>query len=109
MIVWNIDWIMVLTFIVATFLPLLVAVVSTKLTNGRTKGILLAVLAFVTSLLSGILDALVKNEPYDIGAQLVLLLSVFAWSVASYFGVWRAKGSSGESIADTVTNTVGRT
>lgn len=108
MIVWNVDWILVLTFVVATVLPLLVALVSTKLTDGKTKGILLAVLALVTSLASGILDALTSGGTYDIGAQLQLLLGVFVWSVASYFGVWRAKDKNGVSIADKVTLNVGR-
>jgi hypothetical protein len=109
MIIWNVDWVMVLTFVVATLLPLLVAIVSTKLTDGKTKGILLAVLALATSILSGILDALVSGGTYDVGKQLVVLLGVFAWSVASYFGVWRAKGSDGESVTDKLTASVGRT
>ena len=109
MIVWNVDWVLVLTFVVATLLPLIVATVSTKLTDGKTKGILLAALALVTAVLSGILDALVTGGTYDLGANLQLLLGVFVWSVASYFGVWRGKGKDGESIADKVTANVGRT
>lgn len=109
MIVWNVDWILVLTFVVATVLPLLVAIVSTDQTNGKRKGILLAVLALVTSVLSGILDALVNQTEYDLGGQLVVLLGVFAWSVASYFGIWRAKGDDGKSITDKLTTDVGRT
>lgn len=109
MIVWNLDWIMVLTFVVATVLPLLVAMTSTKLTDGKTKGILLAVLALATSLLSGILDALTTGAVYDVGANLQLLLGVFIWAVASYFGIWRAKGKDGLSITDKITANVGRT
>ncbi|AYD87374.1 membrane protein [Microbacterium phage ValentiniPuff] len=109
MIVWNVDWILVLTFVVATVLPLLVAIVSTDQTNGKRKGILLAVLALVTSVLSGILDALVNGTEYDLGGNLVLLLGVFAWSVASYFGVWRGKGDDGQSVTDKLTSNVGRT
>lgn len=110
MINWNVDWVLVLTFVVATVLPLLVAIVSTKLTSGKKKGILLAVLALVTSLLSGILDALVNGTVFDFGRQLLVLLGVFAWSVASYFGVFRAEGSGGSpSIAAVLTEKVGRT
>jgi len=104
MIVWDVNWVTVLTFIVATVLPLLVAVVSTKVTASRTKGILLAVLALITGLASGILDALVTGDEYNVGEQLMLLLGVFAWAVASYFGIWRAAGPDGEpSVAQRLT------
>lgn len=109
MIVWNVDWITVLTFVVATVLPLLVAIVSTKETDSRRKGIILAVLSLVTSVLSGILDALVNGTEYDLGGQLVILLDVFAWAVVSYFGIWRAEGKDGQSVTDKLTANVGRT
>jgi len=110
MIVWNVDWIMVLTFVVATVLPLLVAIVTTKVTSSKAKGLLLAVLALITSVTSGILNALITGEPYDLGGQLVLLLGVFSWAVASYFGIWRAEGPGGEpSVADKLNANVGRT
>lgn len=109
MIVWNVDWVLLLTFVVSTILPLLVAIVSTKDTSSKRKGILLALLAFLTSLLGGILDALVQGTEYDIGKQLVVLLGVFAWSVVSYFGIWRAEGENNSpSIAEKLTADVGR-
>lgn len=110
MIVWNIDWVLVLTFVVSTLLPLLVAIVSTDKTSGKRKGVLLAVLALATTVLSGILEALTSGGTYDLGQGLMLALGVFAWSVASYFGIWRAKGSEGQpSIAEKITSNVGRT
>jgi len=103
MIVWDIDVVTVLTFVVATVLPLLVAIVSTKETSSLRKGLLLAALSFVTGLLSGILDALVSGSEYRVGEQLATLLEVFVWAVASYFGIWRAARSDGKSIASRLT------
>lgn len=103
-IVFQPDWTLILTFAVGTFLPLLVALVSTKVTSSKTKGFLLAALALVTSIVSGILDALLTNQPYDLSQNLLLFGGTFVWSVASYFGVWRAEGKDGQpSIAAKVT------
>jgi predicted membrane-bound spermidine synthase len=103
-IVFDIDWTYVLTFLVGTFLPLVVAIVSTKVTSAKAKGILLALLSLVTSIASGILDALLTASPYDLGQNILLFGGTFVWAVASYFGIWRAEGKGGQpSIATKLT------
>jgi hypothetical protein len=106
---WNVDWITILQFVVATLLPLAVAIVTTKVTSSLVKGILLAVFALATTVLSAILDALISGIAVDLGQVLSGALATFVWAVVSYFGIWRAETKSGPSIADRLNADVGRT
>lgn len=106
---WDIDWIAILNFVVGTVLPLLVAVVTTKVTSSLVKGLLLAGFAFLTTVLTAILDALVSQTPLELGGLLASALTTFAWAVVAYFGIWRAEGKDGVSIADRLNANVGRT
>lgn len=109
LITWDVDWILVLQFIVATLLPLLVAIVSTKVTSAKVKGLLLAVFSFLATVITAILDALVNQTPLDLGQTILLAGGTFAWAVVSYFGIWRAQGTDGApSIAAKLTDGVGR-
>lgn len=110
MLEFNIDWIVVLQFVIATLLPLLVAVVTTKVTSGKVKGVLLALFAFLTTVLTAIVEALISGATLDVGALLLTAGGTFAWAVISYFGIWRATGPAGDpSIAEKITANVGRT
>lgn len=102
LITFNIDWILVLTFIVSALLPLVVGLVTNKVTSPVRKGVLLAVLAFITSILSEILAALVAGEAYDVGAGLAKWLAILVTAIASYFGILSRPKSDGESIAAAV-------
>lgn len=108
-ITWNPDWVLVLQFVVGTVLPLLVAIVTTKETNSLRKGILLALFALLTTVLTAILEALTTGVAVDLGGVLLGALTTFAWAVVSYFGIWRAEGKDGVSIADRLNANVGRT
>lgn len=98
MIEFNIDWIIVLQFVVASLLPLLVAIVTTKVTSPKAKAVLLAVLAFFTGLLTEIVAALVNGTVYDLGSGLFNALAIFIVSVATYFGIWSREGKNAPSV-----------
>lgn len=109
MIEFTVNWILIFTFVVGTVLPLLVAIVSTKVTSSKKKGILLALFALLTSVLSGVIDALVNGTVYDLAQNFVVFGGVFAWAVVSYFGIFRATNTEGVSITSSLTENVGRT
>lgn len=109
MIEFNIDWILVLQFVIATLLPLLVGIVTTRVTSPAAKAVLLAVLSFIAGILTEITQALVNGEVYDVGAGLLRFLSIFVVSVATYFGLWSRPTATGPSITAKLTDDVGRT
>lgn len=109
MIEFNIDWILVLQFVIATVLPLLVGIVTTKVTSPARKAILLAVLAFFAGILTEIVDALVRDAVYDVGAGLLRFGSILVVAIAMHFGVWSRPTSSGTSVSNTLQTSVGRT
>lgn len=102
LITFNLDLVLVLTFIVGTLLPLLVGLITAKVTSPARKAVLLAALSFVTSILSEILTALQEEQPYDVGHGLIKFLAIFVVAVATYFGVWSRPKSNGESVAEIV-------
>lgn len=109
MLVFDINWIAVLTFAIGTLLPLLVGIVTTKVTSPARKAVYLALLSFAASILTEIVNALTSGEAYNVGAGLLAFGAIFVLSVASYFGVWSRPTSSGESISAKLVNSVGRT
>lgn len=107
----NIDGstlVLLLTFIVSTVLPLLVGIVTTRVTSPAAKAVTLAVLSFAASIISEIVDALVTESPYDLIAGLFKFGAIFLVAVGTYFGVWSRPLASGTSISSKLVNDVGR-
>ena len=94
MIDFNLDWVQILTFVVAILLPLLVGLVTKVVTSPGTKAILLALLAAAAGLLSELVTALTTGATYDLGAALVTWLGIFIVAVATHFGLWKPTGVS---------------
>lgn len=108
MITFDINWILVLQFVVATVLPLLVGIVTTKVTAPNIKAIVLAGLALISGVLTEILNALISQTPYDLGAGLASFVTIFIVSIAMHFGVWSRPGADGApSISQRVQENVG--
>lgn len=108
MITFNIDWILVLQFALATVLPLAVGIVTTKVTAPNVKAVVLAFFALLAGIGTEILNALVNATPYDVGAGLLTAGASFIVAVAIHFGVWSRPNKDGVSVADRVAE-VGRT
>ncbi|GMA31618.1 hypothetical protein [Litorihabitans aurantiacus] len=94
MLTFSIDPALVIALLVSTVLPVLVGLVTTRVTSGGRKATLLAGLALVTSLLTELGSAIAADQPYDVGLGLLLALPVFVVSVAMHYGLWKPVGAS---------------
>lgn len=98
-----------LQLVVSVFLPLLVGIVTTKVTSPAKKAVTLAALSGITAIVSAIVSALVEHTPLDIVMLVLGVFASFVVAVATYFGVWSRPTSSGESVSAKIVANVGRT
>lgn len=75
-------------------LPLLVGLVTTRVTNGGIKAIALAALSVGINLLSELGTAITAGTAYDLGAALLAGLGTFLVAVGMHYGLWKPTGSS---------------
>lgn len=101
--------IFLLQLVVSVFLPLLVGVVTTKVTSPAKKAVTLAGLSGITAIVSAIVSALVNGTPLDLVMLILGVFASFVIAVATYFGVWSRPTSSGESVSGMIVANVGRT
>lgn len=109
MINFDIDWVGVLTFIVGFVIPVLVGIITSKVTSPARKAVALALLSFFASIITEIVNALASQQAYNVGDGLLKFGAIFVVAVASYFGVWSRPTSSGTSISSRLVNSVGNT
>lgn len=88
----TLDPLAVVQLLIAFILPVLVGLVTTRVTSGALKAWLLAGLSLVTALLVELARALTAGETYDLGIALLTALPAFVVSVSSHYGLWRATG-----------------
>ena len=91
-IVFTLDPLMVVQFVIAFVLPVFVGFVTTRVTSGGVKAWLLAGLSLVTSLAVELARALSAGEVYDLGFALFAALPAFVVSVAGHYGLWKPAG-----------------
>lgn len=91
-IIFTFDWAVAVQIVLAVILPILVGLVTTRVTKGSIKAWLLAGLTLVTSLLTQLAVALSNNVPFDLGMALLAAIPAFAISVATYYGLWKPTG-----------------
>lgn len=94
-VVFTIDPATVIQLLLAVILPIVVGLVTTRVTRGSVKAWLLAGLTMVTALLVGLGDAVAGNAVFDLGKALFLALPQFCISVAMYYGLWKPSGIGG--------------
>lgn len=110
----EINWtpatlIFVLQLVVAVFLPILVALVTTKVTSPFRKALALAALSFIAALVGAIVEALVNQTSLDLIMLIIGLFANFVIAVSSYFGLWsRPKTVGGTSISQDLVANAGR-
>jgi hypothetical protein len=88
-------WVQLLTLLVSLVLPLLVAVVTTRLASPGLKAVVLAFLAALTGFGSELLDALVNHTAYDVGAAVFAWTYSFILAVVAHFGALKPAGVTG--------------
>lgn len=88
-IIFNLPPALVIGLLVSTILPILVGLVTTRLTNGGIKAVVLAGLSAATGLLTELGNSITAGVAYDLGTGLVLALTAFLIAVAMHFGLWK--------------------
>ena len=104
-VVFSLDWAIVIQIVLAVFLPILVGLVTTRVTKGSIKAWLLAGLTLATSVLTQLGQAIAAGTAFDIGLALLAVIPAFAISVATYYGLWKPTGV-GQSAQDVETTTL---
>lgn len=94
MIDFNLDAIQIVTFLVATVSPLLVGLVTTRVTAASTKAWLLAAIAAVTGFGSEFLATVTEGGVYDVGTGLVTAITAFLIAVGLHYGLYKPVGAS---------------
>ncbi|QHB47196.1 holin [Arthrobacter phage AppleCider] len=100
--VFNFDPWSLLQLFVGAVLPLLVGLITTRMTAGNKKSILLLGLSIVTSALTELLSWYLggQNGVFDVFQWLVMALLSFVVGVGLHFGFYKTPGKDGVSIAD---------
>lgn len=88
----TLDPLAVVQLVIAFVLPVLVGLVTTRVTSSAAKAWLLALLSLVTSLLVELARSLGEGVTYDLGVALVAALPAFVVSVATHYGLWKPTG-----------------
>lgn len=97
---YSLDTIQLLTLAVGTVLPVLVGLVTTRVTHPGAKAVTLAFLSAVTALGTEALTAAQEAATYDIGRGLTMALGVWVVAVATHYGLWKPTGAAAV-VADT--------
>lgn len=81
------------------FLPLIVALVTTRLTASRWQAIILAALAAVDGLLTEALQSHAQNDPFNLVSSAITAVGAFAIGVGLHYGLWKPTGTSSALLA----------
>lgn len=86
--------------LISVVLPVLVGLVTTRVTHAGTKAVLLLAL----SGLNGLLVEVANPGPgFDLGTAAVLTLVAFATGVLAHFGLWKPAGVAGRAQDSLIT------
>ena len=94
-ITFSLDPSLAVQLFVAVVLPLLVGIVTNRVTSSARKAVLLALLAFVASIANELLTAINAGVDFDLGRSVLLFGGTFLVSVGTYFGFWKPTGAAG--------------
>lgn len=85
---------------ISVILPVLVGLVTTRVTHAGIKAVLLLAL---TALNGFLVELQAGGEGYDLGTAIVLWAVSFGTAVLSHFGLWKPTGVSGKAQDSLVT------
>lgn len=91
---------------ISVALPVLVGLVTTRVTHAGTKAVLLLALTAANGFL---IELQAGGEGYDLGTAVTLTLVSFGTAVLSHFGLWKPTGISGAAQDHLVTARSSRT
>lgn len=102
-VVFNLTPALVIGLLVSTVLPILVGLVTTRVTSSGVRAGALAALAAITGLLTELLASINAGVAYDLGSGLVLALTAFIVAVAMHYGLWKPTTVSAKAQSVLVT------
>lgn len=79
---------------IGVVLPVLVGLVTTRVTSSGTKAVLLL---FLTALNGFLVELANPGDDYQLGSAVVLWAVSFATGVLMHFGLWKPTGLSGKA------------
>lgn len=85
----NLPPALLIGLLVSTVLPILVGLVTTRVTSPGVKAVTLAGLAALLGLLTELLNSINTGTVYDLGTGLILALTSFLIAVAMHYGLWK--------------------
>lgn len=88
------DLVGLLTFVVNMALPLLVSLVTTRVTSAARKAVLLLALSAVSMIVVSALRAVVSGAPWEWIPVLMNVGIAFLFAVALHFGLWKPLGTA---------------
>lgn len=94
MIEFDIDIAQIIGLLSGVVLPVLVGLVTTRITHSGAKAALLAALAFGINLLTELGAALTAGTTYDLGTALIAGLGTFIIAVSTHYGFLKPTGVS---------------
>ncbi|GAB2613481.1 hypothetical protein [Pseudactinotalea suaedae] len=97
-ITFGLDWIAGLNLLVSLVLPAFVAFVTTRLTQSRTKVVLLAGLNALTAALGELLRTASEGATYDAGTALLTFVAGLVVSWLAYDKAWKKAGITSETV-----------
>ena len=90
----NLDQAYWLGLLVSVVLPVLVGLVTTRVTHAGWKAVLLLALSTANGF---VVEYAAPGPGYDVGTAAVLALVAFATGVLSHFGFWKPVGVAGRA------------
>lgn len=94
MIEFTLPPVQLLTMLAGVILPLIVGLVTTRVTSAGLKAVLLAALALVSQLATELVASINAGTPYDLGTALILGLGTFLIATGTHYGFWKPTGTS---------------
>jgi hypothetical protein len=92
MIVFDIPAWQLFQLLASTVFPLVIGLVTTRVTDAARRAVLLAGLSVVSSLATELAAALQTHTAYNLGQALLAALASFLIAVGFHFGLWKATG-----------------
>lgn len=97
--------IQIASLLVGTVLPILVGLVTTKVTSSRTKAILLAALSAVSGFLTELIDVTQRGDVFQVDQALLTWMMTFVVAVAIHYGFWKPTGVTEKALTTGHTST----
>lgn len=94
MIEFEINWVQAITALLGIVFPLLVALVTKRITSSKTKGLLLAGISVVAGLLAEISTALTTGAAFDPLNWLIVTLAALVAGQVTYDAIWKPVGAT---------------